>query len=281
MGFRWRQLSVMLGLKQIIKNGRLMVVGVCFWLFHKGLKRRQRMKKLLFLCVLFAGMLLVPALSAAGWSPLQVAIWHPIQMVPDQWDVYGMRMNLIYGKNKNVWGVDVGVANTTEGPVRGIQAGVINGPGDLDGIGVGGINSTRRVNGFQAGLFSVAEERVTGIQLSALFNQSPVVRGLQLHAGISGNFSDDVMGAQIGAGLPTFNQAEVMRGVQISPIGANYVNKSMKGFQLSIYNSAGIMSGFQLGIVNYAEEMKGLQVGLLNVVKNSPLPFLPIFQLGL
>jgi len=239
------------------------------------------MKKTIFLCILFVLMLLAPTVVAAGWSPLQVAVWHPVQMVPEDCNVYGLRMNLLYGKNSGLWGVDLGIANTTEGPVRGIQAGLINGPGALDGIGVGGINSTSRVNGFQAGLFSVAEERVNGIQLSALFNHSPVVRGLQLHAGISGNFADDVIGAQIGAGLPTFNMSEVMRGVQVSPIGANYAGRSMKGFQFSIYNSAGIMSGIQLGIVNYAEEMKGLQVGLLNVVKDSPFPFLPIFQVGL
>jgi len=236
-------------------------------------------KTFLLFCVLLAVLLFIPSAATAGWSPLQVAVWHPAQMVPDDWNIYGLRMNLLYGKNKNVWGFDLGVANTTEGRVRGFQAGLINGPGDLDGIGVGGINSTRRVNGFQAGVLSVAEERVNGIQLSALFNQAPAVRGLQLHAGIFGNFSEDVVGAQIAAGL-TVNQAETMRGAQLSII-ANNANQSMQGVQFSIYNFAKIMGGVQFGIVNYAEEMKGLQVGLLNVVENSSIPFLPIFQVGL
>mgnify|MGYP006288990315 CR=1 FL=1 len=239
------------------------------------------MRRICLVSILLMGLLIAPSAAMAGWSPLQVAVWHPAQLVPDDWDVYGLRMNLLYGKNKNVWGLDLGAANTTEKKVRGIQAGLINGPGNLGGISLGGINSTRRVNGCQAGVFSVAEERVNGIQLSALFNNSPVVRGLQLHAGIFGNFSDDVMGAQIGAGLPTFNQAETVRGLQISAIGANNANQSMKGFQFAIYNFAKAMSGLQLGIVNYAEEMKGLQVGLLNVVEGSPIPFLPIFQVGL
>ncbi len=239
------------------------------------------MKKIFLIGMLLAALLFAPSAAAANWSPLQVALWHPAQLVPDDWNVYGLRMNFLYGKNQNVWGLDLGVANTTEKKVRGFQAGLINGPGDLGGIGIGGINSTRRVNGFQAGVFSVAEEGTNGMQFSVLFNHSPVVRGIQLHAGIAGNFSDDVAGAQIGAGLPTFNQAETVRGLQISAIGANNVNQSMKGFQFSIYNFAKIMSGVQLGIVNYAEEMKGLQVGLLNVAKDSPIPFLPIFQVGL
>jgi len=237
------------------------------------------MGKKFLIGILLAGLLVIPSTAAAGWIPLQVAVWHPAQLVPDDWDVYGLRMNLLYGKNKNVWGFDLGVANTTEEKVRGIQAGLINGPGDLGGISLGGINSTRRVNGCQAGVFSVAEDRINGVQLSALFNHSPVVRGLQLHAGVFGNFSEDVAGAQIAAGL-TVNQAEIVRGAQLSVI-ANNVNQSMKGFQFSFYNFAKIMGGFQLGIVNYAEEMKGLQVGLLNVVQESPIPFLPIFQVGL
>lgn len=237
------------------------------------------MIKKILIAMLLAGFLVIPSTAAAGWSPFQVALWHPTQLVPDDWDVYGLRMNILYGKNKNVWGLDLGVANTAEKKVRGIQAGLINGPGDLGGLSVGGLNSTRRANGLQAGVFSVAEDRVNGIQLSALFNHSPVVRGLQLHAGIFGNFSQDVAGAQIAAGL-TVNQTEIMRGAQISVI-ANNANQSMKGFQFSFYNFTKIMGGFQLGIINYAEDMKGLQVGLLNVVKDSPIPFLPIFQVGL
>lgn len=72
------------------------------------------MKKIFLIGMLLAGLLFAPSAAAANWSPLQVALWHPAQLVPDDWNVYGLRMNFLYGKNQNVWGLDLGVANTTE-----------------------------------------------------------------------------------------------------------------------------------------------------------------------
>lgn len=238
------------------------------------------MKKALIIFLMFAAALFAsPAMAEGWWSPLQVSIWHPAQMVPDDWNIYGLRLNLLYGKNKNVWGFDLGFANTTENKVRGIQAGLINGPGDFGGIGLGGINSTRRVNGLQGGVFSVAEERLNGIQLSVVFNESPVVRGLQLNAPVFGNFAEDVVGAQISAGL-TCNQAETVRGIQAS-IVTNNVDQSIKGCQASIfYNFAERISGIQFGLFNYAKDLKGLQIGLANMEDDSKIPFMPLFRIG-
>jgi len=78
----------------------------------------------------------------------------------------------------------------------------------------------------------------------------------------------------------TCNMANNIRGMQASVV-SNYVDQSMKGGQLAIYNSAQTMSGIQVGLVNYAEELRGVQVGLINVDDDSPIPFLPFFQAGL
>lgn len=151
--------------------------------------------KTVCLLTLIAGLLLPLQALAGAWSPLQVALWHPAQIVPDDCRVYGLRINLLYGKNREVWGLDLGFANTTPDRVMGIQAGLINGPGSLGGIGVGAINSTNRVNGLQAGILSVAENRVNGAQVSAIYNTSPEVNGLQL--GLI-NSTSRLKGLQIG-----------------------------------------------------------------------------------
>ena len=32
--------------------------------------------------------------SSAKVSPLQIAIWNPVQLAPEDWDVWGLRLNL-------------------------------------------------------------------------------------------------------------------------------------------------------------------------------------------
>jgi len=153
------------------------------------------MNKTVIIFTLFTALLLPLKAMAGAWSPLQVAIWHPAQIVPDDCNVYGLRINLLYGKNQSVWGFDLGVANTTPSRVWGLQVGLMNGPGSLGGIGVGAINSTNRADGLQAGILSVAESRVNGAQISAIYNKSPAVNGLQV--GLI-NSADQLKGLQIG-----------------------------------------------------------------------------------
>lgn len=44
-------------------------------------------------------------------TPLQLSVWNPVQLVPDDWDVWGLRLNLPYGMNRDLYGLDVGVFN--------------------------------------------------------------------------------------------------------------------------------------------------------------------------
>lgn len=140
-------------------------------------------------------LLLSAPASAEGWFPLQVALWQPAQAVPEDWNICGLRLNLIYGKNTEVWGLDMGFANTSTKGVYGIQAGLLNGPGTLGGIGLGAVNSTEAVKGLQAGLINVSEKDTSGAQVSALYNQSRTVRGLQI--GLI-NAAENIKGVQIG-----------------------------------------------------------------------------------
>ena len=48
-------------------------------------------------------------LSGAGATALQLAICNPVQLFRESYDVYGLRLNLPYGKNASVYGADIGV----------------------------------------------------------------------------------------------------------------------------------------------------------------------------
>ena len=48
-------------------------------------------------------------------NPIQLALFNPIQIVPEGESVNGIRLNLIYTKNANVTGFDMGLVNQTTG----------------------------------------------------------------------------------------------------------------------------------------------------------------------
>lgn len=64
-------------------------------------------------------------------------------------------------------------------------------------------------------------------------------------------------------------------GIQCSFIGTK--GKAVSGLQFAIINIADSMAGLQLGIVNIADT-ESFQIGLINVIKDSPIPFLPIIN---
>jgi hypothetical protein len=67
--------------------------------------------------------------------PIQVALVTPIQIFPEEDSISGIRLNLIYGRNGSVMGLDLGLVNhTTTGISKGVQFGFI-GLVDSDFIG--------------------------------------------------------------------------------------------------------------------------------------------------
>ena len=76
-----------------------------------------------------------PATACAAERPIQVSIFTPAQLVPEEDGVRGLRLNLIYGRNKSVQGIDVGFVNRlTSGQSRGLQIGLV-GMVDVDFCG--------------------------------------------------------------------------------------------------------------------------------------------------
>lgn len=146
------------------------------------------------------------ARSGAGGNQatgLQLTLFTPIQVFAENYDVYGLRLNLIYGVNQNLRGLDLGMFNVGRGLMEGVQLGIGNRVAGLAGAQIGLLNSAGESEGgaFQLGLFNHAGE-YAGLQLGPI------------------NFARDVNGAQIGI----INICETTAGVQIGVI--NIISQS-------------------------------------------------------
>ena len=116
------------------------------------------------------------------------------QLFKKEVPVYGLRLNLIYGVQTQVAGIDlgpfnetdsamglgVGVANISLGAAFGLQVGVAaHVEEDFYGLQTGFANMVRgRIAGAQLGIVNRAEEGA-GFQLG-IVNQSKSIKGLQL-----------------------------------------------------------------------------------------------------
>lgn len=209
---------------------------------------------------------------AASLTPLQVSIWNPVQLFSQDSSVYGLRLDLPYGNNKNVYGLDIGLFNQISEHGGGIQAGIDNGfmssylswtpDQSFSGIRLGICNGGSNFKGFQSGLVNYYNPNVVEDEKGGNFS------GISI-GGV--NLSLQTTGFQFGAG----NSADMMNGIQFGQINA--VRKKLTGVQISFFlNMADEVEGFQLGLVNYTRKMRGIQVGVVNIIRDSPLFFWPI-----
>ena len=113
--------------------------------------------------------------------PIQIAIVTPAQIFPEEDPISGIRLNLIYGRNVSVTGLDLGLINhTTTGKSMGIQFGII-GLVDSDFVGWqdNWVNVTKgRFEGFQWGAVNYSTD-TRGFQLG-LVNYAQTMNGLQI-----------------------------------------------------------------------------------------------------
>lgn len=135
-----------------------------------------------------------PALAQK--RPVQVSLLTPVQIFPPEDTITGVRLNLIYGKNETVIGLDVGIANHTTGLSRGLQYGIVGIAGDFQG--------------WQAGVVSISKGKFEGFQ-EGLVNVSETFRGFQ-YGGV--NHAQDAEGLQ----LAIVNYAQTLKGLQIGLI---------------------------------------------------------------
>jgi hypothetical protein len=127
------------------------------------MKRNHRV--LLGFVILIFVFVSIPA--QAEKHPVQLSLVTPIQIFPEEDTISGVRLNLIYGRNASVTGLDLGLVNhTTTGITKGWQLGLV-GVVDSDFLGWQN-NQVNVVNGnfegFQWGFVNYAK-RAEGLQL--------------------------------------------------------------------------------------------------------------------
>ena len=168
---------------------------------------------------------LLPATLRAQDNPFQIAFIGPtMQLVDDDEDVRGVRINILYGVNQNMSGLDLGLINRTSGTMTGVGFGVAN-------VADGGFA------GWQAGLVNIAKEQFTGLQWSPGSIGSLV------------NVAEDGEGAQIAW---VYNEARNLSGFQLSLVN---VADDLYGLQIGLVNIIRSKDEFPiLPIVNWKFE---------------------------
>ena len=155
------------------------------------------------------GLLLAASIAGAGdaasqglsFTPLQIALVPPAQIFPEDLAVRGLRLNILYGAQQEVAGLDAGFFNAVKKCVSGIGVGIVNlSDGDATGIQVAMTNAVDgRFRGVQTALGNVNEGNLRGAQVGAL------------------NVTEDGSGFQLGL----FNRASSLKGIQLGLININ------------------------------------------------------------
>lgn len=184
-------------------------------------------------------LLQTPEASAFN-SPLSLALVPPIQFPSSEYSVTGARVSLLWGRHRDVYGLDIGV--------------------------IGNMTDQRFVGLALSGLFNSTSGDTTILLLQAavlanLNVQKTNVYGVQLAALNKNDAESSLTG--IGLGL-----------VNLSP------NMRIIGIQAGLYNKARSVYGFQIGVINQTTDLHGLQIGLLNFATNGPFAVSPILNVG-
>lgn len=110
----------------------------------------------------------------------QLGLFYPTQLFDASYDVYGLRLNLINGRNRNVRGLDIGLYNEVTDLFAGVQLGCVNRINDgNDGTCMLGIlNTSASFSGAQFGFLNLGGA-ASGFQLG-LFNMADSMHGLQI-----------------------------------------------------------------------------------------------------
>jgi hypothetical protein len=107
------------------------------------------------------------SLMTADITPLQISIITPVELPWGDWDVRGIRLNAIYGRARNVTGLDLGLWNAATESMTGLQVGVANTGAYTRGLQAGAINCASRLKGLQIGLINYADS-AAGLQIGLI-----------------------------------------------------------------------------------------------------------------
>lgn len=254
-------------------------------------------------CVTIQLLVLLGAGCASQRTPLQVSVFPPVQLVPVTTEVDGLRLNLPYGENGIVRGLDVGIAGSVTQELTGIQLHVLLGRGSavygaqvalnplvcvneahvLKGIQLAGIiippvwmtpfslNQADTMQGIQLATLGnvvggpTAPFPAKGVQLSSFFNLANGDATLLQMLLIGGNScAGDFKGIQAALFIGLNSVEGDTSGLQVVPLGINVTGEKLHGVQI--------------GIVNYCAKLQGVQIGIINICREQAVPFIPLIN---
>jgi hypothetical protein len=129
----------------------------------------------------------------------------------------------------------------------------------------GGIKS---VYGLETSVIGSGTDYIEGAQISVLANVCKTFYGLQLaFINIANEYGDGIQGGFFNTNSFDFN------GLQLGAF--NLTGKKADGLAVGVYNFAATSDGVQVGLLNISNK-SGLQFGLVNIIKDSPIPFMPL-----
>ena len=139
-------------------------------------------KKICILCgLIFVMSLLLSSSVFAKENPIQVSLFNPVQIFPEGDAITGLRINILYGRNTTVKGLDIGLVNhNTSGVSKGLQYGFV-GIVDADFVGWqdNAVNIVKKnFEGFQSGIVNYAHH-ASGVQFGFV-NYAVSMKGLQI-----------------------------------------------------------------------------------------------------
>lgn len=203
------------------------------------------LSKVIVLIVIICCLVSIPCQSfcksKACVSPIQVSFISPLQLVPEKCSIYGVKLNAVYGYNKQVVGLDTGLL------------------GNVD-----------KIIGVQANLLANNAKDCRGLQISPIGNICTDIKGIQI--GAANSCSNNMVGLQV-SGTFNFCWHEV-NGVQIG--FGNFVSG-----KINESSHIGTINGLQIGLINFARNMNGVQIGLINVIQHSKIPVMVLFNVGI
>lgn len=130
---------------------------------------------------------------------VQLGLFAPLQIIPEDYAIYGLKLGMIYSSNRTLAGLDLGVCNETTETHYGVSCSLLTlRQGDVYGLNIAGIMNLSKANetGWSmAGLYNEIKGTLRGVQVALLSNQAYQVKGLQL--GLV-NYTRNLTGVQLG-----------------------------------------------------------------------------------
>ncbi len=210
--------------------------------------------------------------AAQGWTPVALGLTRELQLAGPGTDVYGLRFDVVSGRNREVIGLDInGWWGCSDAASGGIALALGGNEANDSVIGLqlaGGFN-------FGQPIWATEERTCYGAQVAVVANAGDLY-GIQVGAFNGFPWTHDTRGDTIrGLQVGLIDGAGTLNGVQIAGL-LTWTNTAY-GVQLAPLNVADRVRGLQVGLVNRART-GGLQLGLLNWNDHGLLPVLPLFN---